>query len=118
MPRDVRVVLVDYALAPEHPFPAGLHDALHVYDAVRAEPSGLPILVGGDSAGGGLATSLVVAALAVDMPLPSGVTLFSPWLDLTVTADSYDTRRPIRLALLGGERDGGGRSLPPGLGPP
>ena len=52
-------------LAPEHPFPAGLHDALHVYDAVRAEPSGLPILVGGDSAGGGLATSLVVAALAV-----------------------------------------------------
>ena len=88
----VRVVLVDYALAPEHPFPAGLHDALHVYDAVRAEPSGLPILVGGDSAGGGLATSLVVAALAVDMPLPSGVTLFSPWLDLTVTADSYDTR--------------------------
>ena len=63
-----------------------------VYDAVRAEPSSLPVLVGGDSAGGGLATSLVVAALAADLPLPSGVALFSPWLDLTVSADSYDTR--------------------------
>ena len=88
----VRVVLVDYALAPEHPFPAGLHDALRVYDAVRAEPSSLPVLVGGDSAGGGLATSLVVAALAADLPLPSGVALFSPWLDLTVSAHSYGTR--------------------------
>ena len=88
----VRVVLIDYALAPEDPFPAGLRDALHVYDAVRAEPSSLPVLVGGDSAGGGLATSLVVAALAADLPLPSGVTLFSPWVDLTVSADSYRTR--------------------------
>ncbi len=86
------MVLVDYALAPEHPFPAGLHDAIHVYDAVRAETSSLPVLVGGDSAGGGLATSLVVAALAAGLPLPSGVILFSPWLDLTVSADSYASR--------------------------
>ena len=88
----VRVVLVDYALAPEHPFPAGLRDALHVYDAVRAKASSLPVLVGGDSAGGGLATSLVVAALAVDLPRPRGLVLFSPWLDLTVSADSYQAR--------------------------
>jgi monoterpene epsilon-lactone hydrolase len=88
----VRVVLVDYALAPEHPFPAGLRDAMRVYDAVRAESSSLPVLVGGDSAGGGLATSLVVAALTADLPLPRGVALFSPWLDLTVSAHSYDTR--------------------------
>lgn len=88
----VRVVLVDYTLAPEHPFPAALRDALHVYDAVRFEPSALPVLVGGDSAGGGLATSLVVAALGAGLPLPAGVALFSPWLDLTVSAGSYGTR--------------------------
>ncbi len=52
----------------------------------------LPVLLGGDSAGGGLATSLVVAALAADLPLPRGVILFSPWLDLTVSADSYGSR--------------------------
>ncbi len=88
----LRVVLVDYALAPEHPFPAGLHDAIHVYDAIRAESTARPTLVGGDSAGGGLATSLVVAALAAGLPLPRGVALFSPWLDLTVSAGSYDGR--------------------------
>jgi acetyl esterase/lipase len=87
----VRVVLVDYSLAPEDPFPAALHDALLVYDAVRATSS-RPVLVGGDSAGGGLAASLVTAALASRQPLPRGVALFSPWLDLTVSADSYHSR--------------------------
>ena len=65
--------------------------ALAVYDAVR-EAATLPVLVGGDSAGGGLATSLVAAALASRQPLPGGVVLFSPWLDLTVSATSYDSR--------------------------
>jgi monoterpene epsilon-lactone hydrolase len=87
----VRVVIVDYALAPEHPFPAGLHDALLVFDAVRAASS-RPVLVGGDSAGGGLATSLVTAALAAHLPLPRGIALFSPWVDLTVSARSYHSR--------------------------
>jgi acetyl esterase/lipase len=87
----VRVVIVDYALAPEHPFPAGLHDALSVYDAVRAA-SPRPVLVGGDSAGGGLATTLVTAALTTHLPLPRGVALFSPWVDLTVSAASYRSR--------------------------
>jgi epsilon-lactone hydrolase len=88
---NVRVVVVDYALAPEHPFPAGLLDAIAAYDATRAAwPQ--PVLVGGDSAGGGLATSLVAAALATDLPRPGGVALFSPWLDLTVSAASYDSR--------------------------
>jgi acetyl esterase/lipase len=87
----VRVVVVDYALAPEHPFPAGLRRAIAAYDATRTTwPQ--PVLVGGDSAGGGLATSLVAAALASDLPRPGGVALFSPWLDLTVSAATYDSR--------------------------
>jgi epsilon-lactone hydrolase len=87
----VRVVVVDYALAPEHPFPAGLRQAVAAYEATRASwPE--PVLVGGDSAGGGLATSLVAAALASDRPRPGGVALFSPWLDLTVSAATYDSR--------------------------
>jgi monoterpene epsilon-lactone hydrolase len=88
---NVRVVVVDYALAPEHPFPAGLLDAIGAYDATRSTwPQ--PVLLGGDSAGGGLATSLVVAALASDLPRPGGVALFSPWLDLTVSAATYGSR--------------------------
>ena len=81
-----------------------------VYDAVRAEPSALPVLVGGDSAGGGLATSLVAAALAADLPLPGGVALFSPWLDLTVSAGSYDSRAQSDL-LFSAARPRGGADL-------
>jgi monoterpene epsilon-lactone hydrolase len=86
-----RVVVVDYGLAPEHPFPAGLRDAIAVYDATRSRWA-QPVLVGGDSAGGGLATSLVAAALAAGLPLPGGAALFSPWVDLTVTAATYESR--------------------------
>jgi monoterpene epsilon-lactone hydrolase len=87
----VRVIAVEYALAPEHPFPAGLRDAVAAYEATRSTWAE-PVLVGGDSAGGGLATGVVAAALAAGQPLPSGVALFSPWLDLTVSAASYDAR--------------------------
>jgi monoterpene epsilon-lactone hydrolase len=87
----VRVIVVEYALAPEHPFPGGLRDAIAAYETTRSTWAE-PVLVGGDSAGGGLATSLVVAALAAGQPLPGGVALFSPWVDLTVSAATYDSR--------------------------
>src|SRR5581483_8030052 len=56
-----RVVAADYRLAPEHPFPAALHDAVAAYDALLDDPDAGAIVVGGDSAGGGLAAALVVA---------------------------------------------------------
>jgi monoterpene epsilon-lactone hydrolase len=98
----VVVVVVDYALAPEHPFAAGLRDTTAAYEATRATwPQ--PVLVGGDSAGGGLATSLVAAALNADQPRPGGVALFSPGSTSTVSATTYESRASTDL-LFSAER--------------
>jgi acetyl esterase/lipase len=84
----VRVVVPDYRLAPEHPFPSALHDACRVYVAL-CEAGARPSFVGGDSAGGGLACSLVLAAIEADLLLPAGAILISPWLDLVPDAPSF-----------------------------
>ncbi|CAN7396909.1 alpha/beta hydrolase fold domain-containing protein [Phenylobacterium sp. LjRoot219] len=85
----VEVVCPTYRLAPEHPFPAGLNDAHTVYRALRREGA-RPLIVSGDSAGGGLAASLTALA-AGEGAAPAGLILLSAWLDLTVSAGSYWT---------------------------
>jgi len=83
------VVVPRYRLAPEHPFPAGLADAIACLQELAHEgSSGLPLIVSGDSAGAGLAASLAVLA-ATGGPRIDGLVLLSPWLDLTATAASY-----------------------------
>jgi acetyl esterase/lipase len=85
----IEVVVPQYRLAPEGPFPAGLVDARAALEALSAEAGGVPLILGGDSAGGGLAASLAVLAAAQGGPKIDGLVLLSPWLDLRVTADTY-----------------------------
>jgi monoterpene epsilon-lactone hydrolase len=91
-----RVVLPEYRLAPEHPFPAGLDDLLAVYRALLSngtQPE--QIIIVGDSAGGGLAVSLVLRAREAGLPMPRALVLLSPWLDLTCSGESMQTRAEV-----------------------
>jgi acetyl esterase/lipase len=77
--------IVDYRLAPEFPFPAGLLDAMHVFEAlIDGGRSPDEIVVAGDSGGGGLATSLFEDARTEHLPEPAGAVLFSPEVDLVM----------------------------------
>lgn len=85
----IEVVVPQYRLAPEGPFPAGLIDAVAALEALRDEVGEAKLIVGGDSAGGGLAAALCVLAAARGRPRIDGLVLLSPWLDLRVSAKAY-----------------------------
>jgi len=85
----IAVVLPAYRLAPENPFPAGFNDAWKALVALRGRIGDAPLLVGGDSAGGGLAAALGVYAASQGAPRIDGALLYSPWVDMTITAASF-----------------------------
>jgi monoterpene epsilon-lactone hydrolase len=86
---DASLFALDYRLAPEHPFPAALEDALAAYRAlIDAGAPASRIVVAGDSAGGGLALALLVALRDAKDPPPAAAVLFSPWTDLAATGQS------------------------------
>ncbi len=88
--------LFDYRLAPEHPFPAALDDALAAYQTLLAEGH-LPehIVFAGDSAGGGLVFATLLALCEHGLPLPAAAVVLSPWTDLNCTGDSLHTRASL-----------------------
>jgi monoterpene epsilon-lactone hydrolase len=100
-----QVVVPEYRLAPEHPFPAALQDAVawyrHLLDQ-GVDPARLAVT--GDSAGGGLAVALLLEAKDEGLPLPACYVGISPWTDLAGTGDSMTTmdgRDPwLRAALV------------------
>ena len=87
---EVPAVSLEYRLAPEHPFPAGVHDALAAYRELVER--GEKVVIAGDSAGGGLALAVLLAARAEGLSQPAGTVLFSPWTDAALTGPSIDAR--------------------------
>lgn len=90
---DARVVVPDYALAPEHPFPAGLDDIVAVYAALAEQGIDAgDIVMLGDSAGGGLVLASLLKLRELGAPMPRGAVLLSPWADLTLSGASYEAQ--------------------------
>jgi len=87
----IRSLLVGYRIAPEHPFPAALDDAVTAYRwLISTGISPNKIIIGGASAGGGLAVALLLKLRELDLSLPAGAVLLSPWTDLGCTGESWD----------------------------
>jgi acetyl esterase/lipase len=89
------VLVPDYRLAPEHPYPAAVEDALSAYRWLLSQ--GIPpqrIAFAGDSAGGGLVMSVLLTLKRDHLPLPGGAVILCPWVDLGPSARS-DVRAPL-----------------------
>lgn len=87
------VLCFDYRLAPEHPYPAALEDAMRAWNYLMLLGYGArDVIVTGDSAGGNLALALTLKLKQEKRLLPRGVVLMSPWTDLTSTGKSFQTK--------------------------
>ncbi len=87
-----KVLVIDYALAPENPYPAAVNDVMAVYGWLQnGGYKGGNIIIAGDSAGGGLALSTMINIREERMVQPAGAVLFSPWVDLTCSGETYSS---------------------------
>ena len=97
---DLAVYLVDYRLAPEHPFPAAVDDALQAYQWLLEQGfESSQIILGGDSAGGGLAVSTLLNLKNLGLAAPAAAMLLSPWLDLSLSGASVETNEHADVVL-------------------
>lgn len=94
-----RVWSVDYRMPPDHPYPAALDDCMSAYRALLLERAPEEIVVSGGSAGGNLAAALVLRARDEGLPLPAGLILATPEVDLTESGDSFQINDGVDPAL-------------------
>ena len=88
----IKVLTIDYRVAPEDPYPAALEDTVTAYKWLMGLGyKGSDIIVAGDSAGGGLALALAMYLKDNNTDLPAAMVLMSPWTDLTASGSSYET---------------------------
>ena len=92
-----RVLIIDYRLAPEHPFPAAVEDASTAYQWLIEDQEIAPnnLIIAGDSAGGGLTLATLINLRDKGTPLPAAAVCLSPWTDLGLTGESYKTKARI-----------------------
>ena len=90
-----KVLMPEYRLAPENPYPAALDDAVKTYKWLLEKEGISPekVIIGGDSAGGGLTAATLVKLRDLGIPLPAAAVLLSPWTDLDVTGDSMRSKK-------------------------
>jgi epsilon-lactone hydrolase len=93
---NAKVISVDYRLAPEHPYPAAVDDALAAYEALLANGTDpADIVFAGESAGGGLAVATLVNARDHGLPLPAAAFVMSPYADLTLAGTTMRTKHEV-----------------------
>jgi len=97
----VRCYGVDYRTPPEHPYPAALDDCLSAYRYALDRHAPEKIVIGGRSAGGNLAVAMLLRSRDEGMPMPGGLVLLSPEVDLTESGDSFEVNRMIDVVLPG-----------------
>ena len=102
----MRTFCIAYRLAPEHPFPAALEDAVTAYRYLLGkgyQPENIALC--GESAGGGLCYSLCMALEQEELPLPGGIVAISPWTDLTASGASYQEKQQVDPMMSAGLLD-------------
>jgi monoterpene epsilon-lactone hydrolase len=94
-----RVWAVDYRMPPEHPYPAALDDCMAAYRLLLAERKPSEVIVSGGSAGGNLAAALMLRARDEGLPMPAGLILGTPEIDLTESGDSFNSNAGVDPGL-------------------
>jgi acetyl esterase/lipase len=89
------ILYIEYSLSPEHPFPTANNEVLKVYSEIKKKYPGHKTTIIGDSAGGGLAITLVHDAQEANLPIPDVMALISPWVDLKCANTSYTTKQAV-----------------------